>query len=166
MKEQCLPEVHALFDKVRAYWLEKGVKPRPGLSTEQIQVFEARNQIHLPPDLSAWYTTTDGMDDGESDPDMFCFLPLKAVKPIPEELADFGGKQGYRGIMRSLPEPHRWFVIVDYFIRSAVYAIRLSATAEPAPILCIGSGQEHRLVATSFSRFLEVYLANCYDLLP
>jgi hypothetical protein len=62
--------------------------------------------------------------------------------------------------MRSLAEPLRWFVIVDYLIASAVYAIHLSAKDEPAPVLWIGSGKQHRIVAPSFSDFLEGYLAN------
>jgi hypothetical protein len=105
------------------------------------------------------------MDDWELDPDSFWFLRLEAVKPVTEELAHFGGIPDYREIVRSLAEPSRWFVIVDFLITSAVYAIRLAATDEPTPVLWIGKGNDHRVVSLSFSRFLETYLADPWDLL-
>jgi hypothetical protein len=158
-------ETVALIDRLRAYWTGKGVKTRPGVSLQQVQSFESRYLSRLPPDLRAYYATVDGMEEGEADPDMFSVLPLKAVKAVPEELAHFGGIPDYREIVRSLAEPHRWFVIVDYLISSAVYAIRLSSTEEPAPVLWIGGGRHHRVVAPSFSGFLQAYLANPLDLL-
>lgn len=107
----------------------------------------------------------DGMEDGGADPDMFTFLRLVEVRAVTEELAHFGGIPDYRDIVRSLPEPHRWFVIVDYLITSAVYAIRLGATDEATPVVWIGGGSHVRVVASSFSGFVEVYLANPYALL-
>lgn len=159
------PETTALIDRLRAYWMQKGVKTRPGVSLQQVESFESRYLVRLPPDLRGYYATIDGMEDGAVDPDMFSFLPLKAVRSIPEELAHFGGIPDYQEIVRSLAESHHWFVIVDYLITSAVYAIRLSAKEEPAPVLWIGSGKHHRIVAPSFSGFLEAYLANPLDLL-
>jgi len=153
-------ETAALIDRLRAYWMEKGVKTRHGVSVQEIQSFESQHLVRLPPDLRAYHATVDGMEGGEADPDMFSFLPLDAVRAVPEELAHFGGIPDYREIVRSLADPHRWFVIVDYLITSAVYAIRLSTTEEPAPVLWIGSGKYHLIVAPSFSGFLEAYLAN------
>jgi hypothetical protein len=159
------PETAALIDRLLAYWVAMGGKTRPGVSHQQVQSFESRYLVRLPPDLRAFYAAVDGMEDGETDPDMFSFLPLKAVRAVPEELAHFGGIPDYREIVRTLADPHRWFVIVDYLITSAVYAIRLSATEKPAPVIWIGSGKHHRIVAPSFSGFLEAYLASPFDLL-
>jgi hypothetical protein len=153
-------ETLALIDRLRGYWMQKGIKIRPGVSLQQIESFESRYLVRLPPDLRRYFDTVDGMEEGETDTDMFSFLPLKAVRAIPEELAHFGGIPDYREIIRSLADPHRWFVIVDYLITSAVYAIRLSAVPENTPVLWIGSGKHHRIVAPSFSGFLEAYLAN------
>lgn len=158
-------ETAALIDRLKAYWMEQGVKARPGVSLQDVQLFESRYLVRLPSDLRNYYAAIDGMEDGATDPDMFSFLPLKAVRAVPEELAHFGGVPDYREIVRSLAEPHRWFVIVDYLITSAVYAIRLSATDEPTPVLWIGSGKHHRVVAASFSGFLGAYLTNPLELL-
>ena len=165
MDDHHSPETATLIERVRAHWMEKGTKTQPGVPLQQIHSFESRYLVRLPPDLRAYYATVDGMEEGEIDSDLFSFLPLKAVRAVPEELAHFGGIPDYREIVWTLPEPHRWFVIVDYLIRSAVYAIHLSATEEPSPVLWIGGGKHHRIVAPSFSGFLEAYLANPHDLL-
>jgi hypothetical protein len=154
------PETNALIQRLKGYWLQNGIKLKPGVTLQQIESFEARYLVRIPPDLRAYFATVDGMEEGETDPEVFSFLPLKAVKSIPEELAHFGGIPDYREIMLSLADPHHWFVIVDYIITSAVYAIRLSAVPENTPVLWIGSGKHHRVVAPSFSGFLEAYLAN------
>lgn len=153
-------ETTALIERLRGYWMHRGIKIRSGVALQQIESFESRYQIRLPPDLRGYFATVDGMEDGETDPDMFSFLPLKAVKSILEELAHFAGIPDYREIMRSLPDPNCWFVIVDYLISSAVYAVRLSADPGDTPVLWIGDGTHHRVVASSFSGFLEAYLAN------
>jgi|SRR5579864_68766 len=158
-------ETIALIGRLMGYWMKKGIKIRPGLSLQQIESFESRYLVPLPPDLRVYFATVDGMEEGETDADIFSFLPLKSVKSIPEELAHFGGIPDYREIMQSLADPHRWFVIVDYLVTSAVLAIRLSAASENTPVLWIGGGKHHRVVAESFSGFLEAYLVNPLDLL-
>jgi cell wall assembly regulator SMI1 len=101
------PGTIALIEKLKGFWLQKGIKVRPGLSLQQIESFESRYMFDLPPDLRLYFATVDGMQEGETDPDMFSFLPLKGVKSIPEELAHFGGIPDYTEIMRSLADPHR-----------------------------------------------------------
>jgi cell wall assembly regulator SMI1 len=154
------PETIALIERLRGYWMQKGIKIRPGVSLQQIESFESRNLVRLPPDLRRYFATVDGMEEGETDTDMFSFLSLEAVKSIPEELAHFGSIPDYGEIMRSLPDPNRWFVIVAYLTSSAVYAIRLCADPEGTPVLWIGDGTHNRVVASSFSGFLEAYLAD------
>ena len=105
------------------------------------------------------------MEEGDADPDLFTFLQLAQVKAVTEELAHFGGIPDYRDIVRSLAEPCRCFVIVDYLITSAAYAIRLAATDDATPVVWIGGGNHYRIVAQSFSGFLEAYLANPLGLL-
>ena len=158
-------ETSALIKKLKASWTEKGIDLRPGVSLWEIETFESRYQVRLPHDSRAFYSTIDGIKEWETDPDHFSFFQLSKVKNVTEELAHFGGIPDYREIVLSLEESQRWYVIVDFLITSAVYAIRLSATDDPTPILWIGDGQNHRIVASSFSAVLEAYLANPHDLL-
>lgn len=154
-----------LIDRLRNHWLAQKVRIRSGVPLDQIDSFERHYQVRLPPDLRRYFAALDGMEPGETDPEMFSFLPLHSVKPIPEEIAHFTGIPDYTAIMETLPHSHRWFVFVDYLISSAVYAIRLSAPKDGTPVLWVGSGRDHRGVASSFAGFVEVYLANPFDLL-
>ena len=108
-------------------WSQQGVRIRSGASIDRIERFESQYQIRLPTDFRHYLATVDGMDQGRMDENMFSFLSIDAIKSIPEELANFGGIPDYRDIVRTLPDPQHWFVIVDFLISSAVYAIRLSA---------------------------------------
>jgi hypothetical protein len=148
------------IERLRRHWLSTGIRVRSGVPVHEVEAFERRYQVHLPADFRWYFTALDGMEQGEADPEMFSFLPLRLVRPIPEELAQFAGIPDYSEIMETLPEPHRWFVFVDYLIFSAVYAIRLSASAEGTPVIWIGHGRHHRIMASSFSSFMETYLAN------
>jgi SMI1 / KNR4 family (SUKH-1) len=153
-----------LIDKLKAQWSLRGIKTRHGVSLETIEAFESRYRVRLPDDLREYFIGVDGMEPGEMDADMFAFLPLAAVKSVPEELADFAGVPDYTETVRILPDPQHWFVIVDYLVRSAVFAIRLSDDPGSTPVVWIGDGRRHRLVAPSFSTFLEAYLADPDDL--
>ncbi len=160
MNDHSALETVALIEQLKAYWLQNGINPRPGVPLSSVRSFEARYSVRMPSELWYFYTSIDGMEGGTMDPDMFSFLPLTLVRPVSEELAHFGGSPDYREIVTSLAEAHLWFVIVDYLITSAVYAIRLSGTDKPAPVCWIGDGLNHRIVATSFSSFLRAYLEN------
>jgi hypothetical protein len=159
-----LTQPKGVIEKLRYYWSQGGIVPRPGAPATEIESFEQHYGVVLPPDLRAYFTTFDGMEYGEMDENCFSFLPLHLVKAIPEELAQFRGIPDYGEIMRTLDDPHCYFVIVDFLICSAAYAIRLSKTDDNNPVLGIGSGTDHRIMASSFSDFLEVYLASPNDL--
>ena len=152
-------ETIKIIDRLKGHWVQEGLKTRPGASQAEIGAFEERYSVRLPPDLRTYFAMVDGMAEGETDANMFSFLPLKAVKCVSEELAHFGGIPDYTGIMQSLPDPHHWFVIVDYLIASAVFAIRLHSVVDETPVFWIGSGKEYQCVAGSFSEFVEIYFA-------
>ncbi|MES1213430.1 MAG: SMI1/KNR4 family protein [Singulisphaera sp.] len=154
-----------LIETLRNRWTQQGLTLRPGLTVQQIGSFENRYKIKLPEDLRQFYLAVDGMEEGQADDDFFSFLRLQAVKTIPEELARFSGIPDYTEITSTLAEPERWFVIVEYMIFSAAYAISLSARAEENAVLCILDGKQHRVVAPSFVGFVREYLENPMKLL-
>jgi hypothetical protein len=152
-------EPNDLIKRLIRHWSGMGVKTRPGATAAQMESFEARHRVVLPPDLYEYFAAVDGMEEGEYWD--FTFLPLHAVKNIPEEIGQATGCE----IMQVLPDPERWFVVVDYMIWSAVFAIRLSGVVEDSPVLRLDGGTEHQVVAPSFSSFLEVYITNPDNLL-
>ena len=147
-----------LIERLKSRWSQCNIRHRLGVSREEIQLFEARYQVCMPLDMREFFTTVDGMGENEMDDDCFSFHRLCDVKSVPEELANFGGIPDYRKIMDTLPQPALWFVFADFLIYSAAFAIRLSAGGDGAPVVWIGDGTRHHIVANSFSSFLHIYL--------
>jgi hypothetical protein len=165
VKETLDRKTKDLLKRLRDHWTGQGTKHRTGESLEQIELFELRYQIRLPPDLRGYFASIDGMEYGDTDADMFSFLRLKKIQRVPEELALFGGCPDYRHIVLTLPDSRSWFVIVDFMILSSVIAIQLNAAVDNTPVISISSGKDFRTVAPSFSAFLEVYMANWNELI-
>ncbi len=162
MIDSCHPDSIALIDQVHRFWKDLKYDINPGASIEQVEAFESHYSVRLPPDLRKFYATVDGMREWMCDDGLNSWLMLGLVKSVPEDLAHFKGVPDYRDITQTLPDAHRWFVIVNYSITCAVYAIRLSGNNEETPVRWIGSGRQHQVVAASFTEFLERYLDEPY----
>jgi cell wall assembly regulator SMI1 len=158
MKTRIDPESFALIRRLQDYWVRNGIQLRSGAATKQIDSFEDRYSVQLPVDLRHYFEAVDGMDRGDADTNMFSFLPLEHVRPVTEELAHFRGIPDYRTITKTLPEAEHYFVIIDYMIWSAAYAIDLNRTNQIGGIIRICNGTSYFEVAKSFSEFLELYL--------
>src|SRR5579864_7311401 len=102
-------ELNDVIKRLIRHWSGMGINVRPGASPAQIESFEARYRVVLPPDLYEYFAAVDGMEQGLLDVDGFSFLPLHAVKSIPEEI---GQATDYCEIMQVLSDPERWFVVV------------------------------------------------------
>jgi hypothetical protein len=158
-------ETRELMTRLNAYWTQTNVSIRPGSSDLEIEAFESRYYVRLPADLREYFATIGGMEENAFDENMFSFIPRNGVKSIPEELVHFCGLPDYTRIIKSIPDPSHWFVIVDYLISSAVFAIRLERVFDDTPVMVIYDGTNYRVVASSFANFLEAYLSNPLGLL-
>jgi len=121
-------------ERLKGHWLDKRIRIQTSASLDQVKSFESHYQVCLPQDLRDYFTTVNGMEKGEIDGNCFLSFPAGGQEHT-GELGQFGGIPDYTQITRSLPDARRWFVIVDYLICSAVYAIRLSAELE-STLLC------------------------------
>jgi hypothetical protein len=150
----------SLGERLKSYWDSTGIKVRLGTSQQAIESFELKYNICLTQDLRDYHSIVDGMEDGESDNSMLSFLSLSSIKSVMEDLIEFGGIPDYRKLKDCLPQTHRYFVFADYLIRSHVYAIRLSPNRSNAtPVIWI-CGKHWRMIASSFSDFVEKYLTD------
>ena len=113
--------VRTLPEKLRDRWVEMGVPVRPGVSWEEVRAFESRCGVRLPPDLRDFYMTVDGMESGESDPDMLEFLHLAAVVNVSEGwLGQYRSWPEYADATNTLPDPARHFLIADFMLAKIV----------------------------------------------
>jgi hypothetical protein len=97
--------------------------------------------------MQAYFLAVNGTNDNWADDCLLAFWPLQKVKPA--------------------SEPAGLFIFADHSVSACEYAIRLSQTeSEPCPVVVIG-GPEPRVVADSFSEFVEIYLTGDFaKLLP
>jgi hypothetical protein len=142
----------ALIEAIRRRWAAEGFPLRDGVSSDELEQFEAHHQVCLPPDLRLYFASVDGLDGGWMDEDGFTFLPLNKVKSIPEV---FG--ENPAAISR-MPWLTRSYVFADWLISSWVYAIDLSQSSTAGPVICFGGYDWHRIAAENFSDFLGTYL--------
>ena len=155
-----IPAVSELIEQVKRKWTSESVTIRPGVSVAALQEFELCYHIQLPADLREYFLAMDGMNHWDMCDDCFSFLPLDGVKAVSEEIATFGGVPDYREIVWTLPDSRDWYVIVDFLISSAVYAIRMKSGADGNPVILINDGTTVRTVAPSFRGFLHAYLTD------
>lgn len=134
-------------------WRHAGLAIRPGVNLSAILAFEARYGITMPDDLRAYWMAVDGMED-DLDPGLSRFWPLDLVKPVSDELTDI--------------HPDRWaypgcYVFGDHCIWCLGWAVELGRqrTERSGPVFQVTGGDAPgRQVASSFTAFVEMYLAD------
>jgi hypothetical protein len=136
--------------KLKDRWLSQGLEVNPGVSIETLSRFESRYQVSLPADLRDYFLTVNGMAEGITDDALISFWSLSEVKPIPEEAPEFA-----RGSY--VEEAESLFLFADFSIWAHGYAIRLSSSREPNPVIVIG-GEKPVRVFDSFSDLVSNYL--------
>src|SRR4051812_12057333 len=133
----------SIGDRLRSFWTSQGVKVRSGVSTRDIEGFEARYGVAFPDDFRGYLSVVDGMDPNDIDEELYWFMPLDDIKSVPESFAEDGEVPAcYRDCINSLDPPGSYFVIVDYMISSHLYAIHLSSDPGHAgPVIWIDGGR-------------------------
>lgn len=139
-------------------WRDAGLTIRPAAEPTTIRTFEAKHGVILPADLREYFLTVDGMED-ELDPGTNRFWPLAMVKPVSQELTDI--------------HPDRWaypncFLFADHCIWCLAWAVRLGKDSLEIsdPVFKItGDNVPGRMIALSFTAFVEMYLEDQYSVL-
>lgn len=152
-------------ERLREHWQSRGIAVRPGVSLDELLVFEHRYGVHLPQDLQEYYLVVDGTDDWDWDYRFMKFLPLAEIKTIREAMPPWprlGPKTSWKGHMKRFDTEDKFFIIVNFMLGSSVFAIRLDAEADVyTPVWHYPDSRE---VARSFEEFVDKYLATSdYD---
>jgi hypothetical protein len=75
---------------------------------------------------------------------------------VPEVVATFRGTPDYGPITQTLPDAGEYFAFADYMMWSHVYAIRLTAAGNDAPVVWI-CGAECTELTPTFEALCELY---------
>ena len=143
----------ARWQQLASLWLDAGLTIRPGVDAAAIRAFEIRHAVVLPADLRDYFLTVDGMED-ELDPGLNRFWPLAMVKLVSNELKDIHHDRW------AYPE---CFIFADHCVWCLAWAVRLGKAplevSEPV-FQVTGDTVPGRMIAPSFTSFVEVYLQN------
>ncbi|MFZ4398208.1 MAG: SMI1/KNR4 family protein [Kiritimatiellia bacterium] len=148
-----------LWQRLIDLWRGDGLTIRPPARAETIQAFESRYGVVLSDDLRAYFLSADGMEEVPLDPGLNRFWPLRMVRPVEEELSEqHKDRLAYPGC----------FVFADHCIWCFAWAVRLDkeSAAESGPVFKVtASDVPGQQIASSFTAFVEMYLADQYSVL-
>lgn len=135
----------SVFERLRARWVEAGLRPKPGVSQETLDRFENKRKIVLPSGFKRYLLTVNGMEEGQTDEDLISFLSLEAI----DQDANFKwvSASGVR------------MVVAEYCVYSHLYVLQCSQCGDRSSVLATDGRQEVQL-ATSFEDFVDKYLSN------
>jgi hypothetical protein len=124
-------------------WQTAGIVIGDGASAADIRTFEARFNVELPCDVSAYVKRVDGMVSRDYPEDLIRFWQLnefECARPA------YGQGEVFEG----------WFVFADFLIHSHFYAFR-AGRSSPGEV-AISGGKGLLPVASSFAEFIDRYL--------
>lgn len=151
----------SLADRLKGRWKRVHACPRPGVSTGEIEAFEARYAVRLTQELRDYFLGVDGMEDGRYDDKWIThFSSLGAVRNVREGIAKRRGIPDYGGVEDILNDSDHTFPLVDVMLGSHYLAARLTGEpAETGPIFWI-CGTKFGPFVDSFTELAERYLAD------
>ncbi|MFL9485559.1 hypothetical protein ACI6Q2_22450 [Chitinophagaceae bacterium LWZ2-11] len=125
--------------------------------------FELENALLMPSDLVEYFKLIDNAAN-ELSKDLSQFYTFDQFKSIKNELAHWGGVPDYRNIVNTLVQHENCFVFADYMSHLFAYAIRLYPNKTEVNEVYMICGDKHKIVANSFSGFLDLYFNNSLEL--
>jgi len=150
--------------KLKKLWVSEDIARSIPASNQELLLFQKINEVTLPNDLVEYFKSVNGTTE-EYDTRFFQFYSLNQFKNIDVELKNWNGLPDYSGIVTTLNDYKKYFVFADYSFHMFSYAIRLNNSNEPVKnevlVIC---GKEYKMIANSFSEFVELYLDNSIEL--
>jgi hypothetical protein len=141
------------FQNLRDYWLLNAELPPVGVTSEDLDRFDARYLVRLPAEARQYFQTLNGTGP-RLDAQFNRFLSLSAVQPLTEAFPQAGYGQGADSL----------FLFLDHSHGALYAAVRLSIQPLLAnPVFRIEAHARHfdsTKVADSLGEFVARYLAN------
>ena len=142
----------AIAQTLVRFWEAQGLSVPAGCDQATIKEFERVHGVTLPPDMRAYLSLADGMNQtfkDSCDKDGFAFYPLDLIESVPT----FGRR--FTSPLVRFSSDDDFFVFADYLQLSWAYAIRIRG--EGNRVLIVGK-QVPEIVAESFEDFVGLYV--------
>lgn len=145
------------INRIKESWKKEGIQLSVLATNENISFFSLNNNIILPQDLVAYFIQLNGTSDGYDDR-LFKFYALSQFKTVKDELGEWEGVPDCRNIVSKLNNNENCFVFADHSFHLFSYAIRLYAYPSDINEVYVICGEEFKIVASSFTEFMNLYL--------
>jgi hypothetical protein len=136
---------------LRRHWSSHNVSLNSGLSEAELEAFETKYSIVLPDDFQDYFRCVNGMPPDEVDDGMIRFWMLEEVTPLPAGAPQYSHRD-------YVANPETLFLFADYSIWAHAYAIRLRNTALESNEIVIIGHKSPKIIAHSFSEFVDTYI--------
>lgn len=147
-----------VFNKLKNKWEREEILSSNNYASEdEILSFIKYEDLIIPTDLVHYFKMINGMSD-QSDLKLFEFYPFYKFVPILEKYKNWEGIPYYKDIEHNIEHPHQCFVFADYMMNTFSYSIRLHKSDVKINEVYIVCGGEYKIIADSFTEFLNLYL--------
>lgn len=146
-----------IIHRLKNFWQENTIWNFQTASLSDIAGFSIRYKLCLPEDLANYFNIVNGTQD-DCDDNLFEFYSLSQFETVKDGLEEWQGIPNYKGISELLPDAENCFVFGNYCFHLFAYAIRLNAEEQAVNEVYVICGQQFKVIAHSFSEFLNLYL--------
>ncbi|HEX8350365.1 MAG TPA: SMI1/KNR4 family protein [Hymenobacter sp.] len=145
------------LSELNTLWEKAKIKSVVTATEEQLKNFEESYKLKLPQDLRDYFANVNGTE-GESDDGFFTFCTFNQFQSIQQVLRDWYGVPKHSDIIQKIDHSETCYVFADYSICLFAYAIRLHHEVGSENEVYAICGGEYRIIAKSFSEFINLYL--------
>jgi hypothetical protein len=144
--------------ELKRYWLEQGVRFSKTALIKGIYSFQETNKCLLPKDLVEYFMKINGTNQTH-DNNYFDFYSLDNFKSVKSLYHDYTRIPNYSQLINTLPNSENYYVFADFQMCLFSYAIYLDKNlgSHSVVVLC---GGEYRIIADSFSDFIDLFLVD------
>ncbi|RSK36312.1 SMI1/KNR4 family protein [Hymenobacter metallilatus] len=145
-------------------WKKAKIRTVDTATEQQVSEFEATHNLIIPHDLRGYFVAVNGTDR-LPDNEFYTFCTLEQFQPITKVLDAWkNGIPRHSDVLEKIGSPQNCFVFADYSIYLFAYAIRLYPTESAQNEVYAICGGEYRIIAKSFSEFIDLYLQQADEL--
>ena len=146
------------LDELRIHLRKEGVQSESVAKQSELMSFSKHHSLLLPSDLADYFESINGAQQYDSN--FFRFYPLEDFKSIWDTYSDWEGIPDFKAVVGVLPGYENVFVVADYSIHVFSYCIRLLPFASSNNEVYVVCGPKYKIVANSFTEFIDLYMCN------
>lgn len=145
------------LEPLKSLWRKQDLLSFKFANDADIQKFEHNNALYLPIDMQIYFKEVNGMN-GELDSSLFELYSFDEFVPLITKYEDWKGVPSYRDIQFTMNYHKNCFVLGNWMMHTFAYAIRLNELPTATNEVFIICGGDFKVIASSFTEFLNLYL--------